>query len=164
LNPLDIEIVAEKGKKPFIRYPGTQLQFNISHSGQWVVVALAYEELGIDIEQINSSFDYSMLLEDHFTVAEQRFVIDAEIPATAFYFLWTRKEALVKAAGGGLQEKLKAVSVLDGQDFAEVNKKKWKISSFTLSADYPVSLAYCGSLKNCYFDGSLLISPQVQSK
>lgn len=165
VNPLDIEIVAERGKKPFIRYPDTHVRFNISHSGQWVVVALSYEELGIDIEKINLTFDYSILLEDHFTFAEQRFVVNAEVPATAFYCLWTRKEALLKAAGGGLQEKLNVVSVLDEQNFAEFHKKKWKISSFSLSADYSVSLAYCGSPEEIgYFDGSLLISPQVQSK
>lgn len=165
VNPLDIDIISEKGEKPFIRYPATPIRFNISHSGEWVVVALADEELGIDIEKINSSFDYSNLLDEHFTDAEQRFIVKAKIPVAAFYFLWTRKEALVKAVGRGLQVNLKVMAVLDEQGFAEVHQKKWKIRSFTLSADYPVSLAYCGLPEEIgYFDGSLLISTQVQSK
>ena len=40
-NPLDIRIIAEKGEKPFIKNPETSVRFNISHSGQWVVIALS---------------------------------------------------------------------------------------------------------------------------
>ena len=165
VNPQDIDIVAEKGKKPFIGYPDTKIRFNISHSGQWVIVALANEELGVDIEQVNPSFDYSILLEEHFSDEERRLIISAEIPVAAFYFLWTRKEALVKAVGRGLQENLKAVSVLDQQGFVEIQKKKWKIKSFMLSRDYPVSFAYSGSIEGIdYFDGNGLIAAQDQSK
>jgi 4'-phosphopantetheinyl transferase len=159
VSPSEISIISEKGQKPFIKNPGFPVRFNISHSGQWVVIALAKNELGIDIEKVDSAFDYSSLLLEHFSVAEQQFVSEAEVPADAFYFLWTRKEALMKAEGLGLQENLKTVSTLDERVISGVHKKHWKIKSFRLSHDYPVSLAYSGSpVEIGYFDGSLLLS------
>ena len=164
-NSVDIRIIAEKGEKPFIKNPETSVRFNISHSGQWVVIALSNEELGIDIEKIDMSFDYINLLEEHFTQAEQEFIADAEIPAAAFYYLWTRKEALIKAIGTGLQDSLKEVSALDEVVFPHMSEKKWKIKSFSLRSDYPVALAYCSLPENiCFFDGTRLSHDQVQSK
>src|SRR5450631_525772 len=153
LDPLEIRIVAEKGQKPFIENPGFQIRFNISHSGQWVVVALAQDELGIDIEEINPSFDYSDLLREHFSLAEQQFITTAKLPASAFYFLWTRKEAVMKAEGIGLYENLKTVPVLDQPLSNGGCIKKWTIKSFSLSPEYPVSVAYCSSpVEISYFD------------
>jgi 4'-phosphopantetheinyl transferase len=158
-DPLTIDIVAQKGEKPFIRFPVTQIRFNISHSGEWIMIALAFEELGIDIEKINSSFDFTILLDEHFTNAEQQFIRNAENPQKAFYYLWTRKEALVKALGRGLQENLKTISVLEGEEFKNLNPGTWKIRTFILHEDYPVSLAYYGFPEEiCYLDGSLLLS------
>jgi 4'-phosphopantetheinyl transferase len=159
VNPQEICIIAEKGQKPFIKNPGSSIRFNISHSGQWVVVALAQDELGIDIEKIDPAFDYSNLLAEHFSEAEQQFISTADNPVAAFYFLWTRKEALMKALGLGLHEILRTVSVLDECSQYGVRKINWKIKSFNLFPDYPVSLAYCGSpAEIAYFDGGHLLS------
>jgi 4'-phosphopantetheinyl transferase len=156
---MDIDIVAEKGSKPFVRYPITEIRFNISHSGNWVVIALDSEELGIDIEKINSSFDYAIILTEHFTSSEQSFIHNAENPSSAFYFLWTRKEALVKALGRGLQENLKIFSVLDGDKFSDEHARTWKIKSFNVGEEYSASLAYCSQPSEiCFLDGSQLLS------
>jgi len=159
LDPMDIRIIAEKGQKPFIENAGAPMRFNISHSGEWVVVALSRDELGIDIEKIDSAFDFSDLLQEHFSPAEQQFVATAKIPVAAFYFLWTRKEAVTKAVGFGLRDNLKTVSVLDQFSPHEEHLKKWMIKSFSFSPDYPVSVAYCSSQPEIgYFDGSHLLS------
>jgi 4'-phosphopantetheinyl transferase len=158
-SPTEICIISEKGQKPFIKNTDFPIQFNISHSGQWVVIALAKHELGIDIEKVDSAFDYTDLMQEHFSVSEQQFVSHAEVPVAAFYFLWTRKEALIKAEGRGLQENLKTVSALDEGVISHEHKKNWKIKSFNMSPDYPVCLAYSGSpVEIDYFDGSLLFS------
>jgi 4'-phosphopantetheinyl transferase len=159
VNPSDIHIIAEKGQKPYVKSPDTTIRFNISHSGEWVVIALAQNELGIDIEKIDSAFDYSNLLTEHFSVAERQFISSAESPISAFYFLWTRKEALTKAEGLGLREKLSEVSVLGRSSVSGSNKKNWSIKSFNLYPDYPVSIAYSNSAGEiCYLDGSHFIT------
>jgi 4'-phosphopantetheinyl transferase len=155
----DIHIIGEKGQKPQVISPNSTIRFNISHSGEWVVIALAQEELGIDIEWIDSAFDYSNILMEHFGMAERQFISSAENPLSAFYFLWTRKEALAKAEGSGLPENLSWVSVLGRDSISGSNKKKWNIKSFNLSPDYPVSLVYSDSLREIfYFDGSHLFT------
>lgn len=159
MDPMEIRIIAEKGQKPFVENAGTPMRFNISHSGQWVVVALSREELGIDIEKIDSAFDFSDLLQGHFSLAEQQFVVTAKVPVAAFYFLWTRKEAVTKAEGFGIRDNLRAVSVLDNFSLHDGHLKKWMIKSFSFSPDYPVSVAYRSSQTELgFFDGSHLLS------
>lgn len=151
----DIHIISEKGQKPHIKIPDATICFNISHSGKWVVIALSQDELGIDIEKIDSAFDYSNLLPEHFSMAEQQFISSAENPVPAFYFLWTRKEAMTKAEGMGLRENLSQVSILGQDSVSGLNSKIWRIKSFNLSPEYPVSLVYSDSNKEiCYLDGS----------
>ena len=159
VNPLEIHILSGKGLKPTIKSPVSSIRFNISHSGEWVVVALAQSEVGIDIEKIDSNFDYSNLLLEHFSREERQFISDAKIPVAAFYFLWTRKEALTKAEGAGLHENLKTILSLDQGSNMGLQNREWKIESFNLSRDYPVSLAYCGSPGQiCYLDGTSLLA------
>jgi 4'-phosphopantetheinyl transferase len=150
VNPSDIQIIAERGQKPYIKSPDSAIRFNISHSGEWVIIAFAQNELGVDIEKIDSAFDYTNLLPEHFSLEEQLFVSRSENPVSAFYFLWTRKEALTKAAGNGLRENLNRISVLDSDLFSGIDSREWKIKSFNLSPHYPVSLAYCQSHNEIY--------------
>ncbi len=157
--PMEVRISAEKREKPFISMPSSQIHFNISHSGDWVLVALAVDELGIDIEKMIPDFKYDELLHEHFSETERDFIFEAVDPVHAFYYLWTRKEALTKAWGTGLQENLKMVSVLGEYSFSDLQKKTWRLDSFKISAEYPAGLAYSGELKNIiYLDGKDLLN------
>lgn len=79
--------------------------FNIAHSGDEVLVALAScGRLGVDVEAVRD-------LPDLFSVARASFVV-AEVSALAsqppeaqlrhFYRIWSRKEAILKALGIGI--------------------------------------------------------------
>jgi 4'-phosphopantetheinyl transferase len=167
VGPMDISIKSENGQKPFVSDPSCKIHFNISHSGDWVLIAVATEELGIDVEKINPSFDFKDLLQEHFNEPEQLFISKAADPVSAFYYLWTRKEALTKARGTGLQENLKMVSALDEYSSSDLNKKILKLESFHVSNFYPAAIAYSGRLENIiFFDGSLgdFVFPHPQSK
>jgi 4'-phosphopantetheinyl transferase len=158
VSPASFSISTEMGQRPLISNLSAQMHFNISHSGEWVLVAFAKEELGIDIEKIDTDFAYEDILPDHFSEAEQAFVLSAADPTAAFYYLWTRKEALTKAWGTGLQENLKQVAVLDEDSLMEMNNKSWKLESFHLSAFYPAAIAFSAALENIhYFDGANLV-------
>jgi len=156
IGPGEISIIAQKGQKPFISSPSSKIHFNISHSGDWVLIAFANGGLGIDIEKINLDFEYSEILDEHFSEAEIAFISDNDNPVSSFYFLWTRKEAMTKARGRGLGENLKMVNVLD--DILDLNKKTWKLVSFQIPEYYHAALAYPAELESpVYFDGASLL-------
>jgi len=156
VNPSEIIISADAGGKPVMISPSDNFHFNISHSGDWVILAFAKDAIGIDIEKIDPDFKFDPLLNDHFSIPEHAFISGSPDPVSSFYYVWTRKEALTKAWGTGLQENLKSVEVLgkvlDGNQYDDL----WKLESFKISALYPVALAFHGQTIDVkYFDGQL---------
>ena len=155
-DPDEIHISDERNQKPFLIRPVSLIHFNVSHSGDWVLLAFANEELGIDIEKMNVNFTYTQLLGEHFSEREQSYIHECGNPALAFYFMWTRKEALTKAWGTGLQENLKKVDIMDSDTVIVKQQKTWKLKSFCISNEYPAALAYPANLENIfYFDGTI---------
>ncbi|MDS1138864.1 4'-phosphopantetheinyl transferase superfamily protein [Pusillimonas sp. SM2304] len=84
------------GKPVLTASQAPRIEFSIAHSGDWVLVALASQSIGIDIEQQRGPVDPA-LIRSCFTPAEQ-----AHIRTGAdFYRYWTYKEAAIKAIGTG---------------------------------------------------------------
>lgn len=83
--------------KPFL--PGGPC-FNLSHSGNRVVLAVDETDLGVDIEQIISW--PPAVARKVFRAEEQNWLWQQGTDA-AFYRLWTGKEAVMKALGLGFQ-------------------------------------------------------------
>lgn len=88
---------------------GGEFAFNLSHSGEWAICAVARRgPLGIDIERVREMNDAAGLARRYFSAAEvgvwQR-LAPAEQRA-AFFRCWTRKEAYLKALGDGLRAPL----------------------------------------------------------
>ena len=67
--------------------------FNVSHSGKYVVMAIADQEVGVDIEE-NVEKDMSMLVKI-FNEAESKMLKEH----ADFYYLWCAKESLIKCMG-----------------------------------------------------------------
>ena len=83
--------------KPFIE--GWDF-FNISHSGDYVVMAHGSTPLGIDIEKVK---DIDVAAIDYLLHAEERNHIAQAVNKTeAFYDIWVKKESFLKATGQGL--------------------------------------------------------------
>lgn len=96
--------------KPFLEaVRGTEaapaLRFNLSHSGQLAVVAVAHMEVGADIEMIRENADAAGLARRFFPAPEYMALLEAEPveQKRAFFRLWTRREAFLKARGTGLE-------------------------------------------------------------
>ncbi len=156
-KPLDIGIDYKDRTKPVISYPLMDIHFNISHSGEWVLIGISRKELGIDIEKIDPEFQYSDLLQEHFSGPEKSFISGSANPLLAFFYLWTRKEALTKAWGTGLQENLKTVSVLSNCSSVDLHQKSWKLESFYFPDSYQSALVHlCDTKHIIYFNGTLL--------
>lgn len=81
------------------------LAFNISHSGDLVFVGVARDiAVGVDVEVVRAPHDLDALVRSTFSDRERRSfeALDAALQQEAFFAAWTRKEALIKAAGRGL--------------------------------------------------------------
>ena len=82
----------EKGKPYFKNGP----YFNVSHSGKYVVMAIADQEVGVDIEE-NVQKDMSSLIRI-FNDAEAKVIKEH----SDFYYLWCAKESLIKCMGSSI--------------------------------------------------------------
>lgn len=81
------------------------LQFNLSHSGAWLALAVGAPRLGIDLEQSRRLADPLSLARRYCHPHElaQLLALPAGEQTAAFQRLWSLKEAVLKAHGGGLQ-------------------------------------------------------------
>jgi len=143
--PASIELVEGVNKKPEIYNPAnTGLYYNVSHSGDWILIAVARSEIGVDIEFINPVFDFNDVMSDIFMPGELAFVNELD-PAERFFTLWTRKEALAKATGQGLDENFMSIPALDGEhtidDTDAPSVGNWQVTSFDMDQHHIASLA-----------------------
>ncbi|QJD81943.1 4'-phosphopantetheinyl transferase family protein [Cohnella herbarum] len=115
--------------------------FNLSHTTLLVACAIVDSgEVGIDAEDIGR--DNSCLMNRVFTEREIGYVESrgsAQEKREAFYEVWTRKEAYVKATGLGLSIPLRSFEV----PFLECSGTQdgWKYFSDRLSEQYVISVA-----------------------
>lgn len=97
----------EKGDRP------DPFHFNLAHSGDYALYGFARSELGVDIELMREDRDLLGLARRFFAPLEHA-TIQALPDAgrrAAFYQVWTRKEAYIKARGTGLSERLDGFDV-----------------------------------------------------
>lgn len=115
------KLVFEEGRygKPRLRPDGDpKPQFSSSHSGRWVLHAVADVEVGVDVELVRSDFakldDFLWVLSPE----ERKWVRAAAEPlrAAALATVWVRKEAYVKALGEGLSRSLPEIGIAMGED------------------------------------------------
>ncbi len=103
-----LKIIVEKSGRP--RFEDAALpDFNLSHSGGYVAAVIGEGRVGIDLQEENLSFDPLPLAARFFGMDEVLRIEKA--PAMErnelFFRLWTQKEAVGKALGGGLSTTLR---------------------------------------------------------
>ncbi len=142
-HPAEIIFAKSFNKKPRIT-PPVGLEFNVSYSKEWIIVAVAAEPTGVDIEFIDPTFDYELVMDNWFTKEEKEYITFSPTPHASFFSLWTRKEALLKATSLGLNDYLKDFSCLDGTQPLPPQVSlgnNWDIKSFIMDGDYSISVA-----------------------
>lgn len=86
--------------KPALLTPSASVEFNVSHSGEYVMVAVTSDtECGVDIECARPRAEEISIAANYFSGQEMEWLSRTE---AGFLRLWTGKEAIVKALGGGL--------------------------------------------------------------
>ncbi|GAA3155811.1 4'-phosphopantetheinyl transferase superfamily protein [Nonomuraea roseoviolacea subsp. carminata] len=99
--PADVRITAEKSGRPCLEdHDG--VDFNLSHSGEWALVAVAPPgtRVGVDVERIRADLDHVELARRMYQPEEAERVRERGL--AEYFRLWTAKEAYVKATGAGL--------------------------------------------------------------
>lgn len=152
-HPADVSLVRGLKGKPAVESP-SNLQFNMTHSGDLAVIALTLRrEIGVDIEQIRPLADMQQIAKHFFCpeeAAEVMFAPEAERDR-AFFLCWTRKEAYIKATGDGLSTPLSSFRVTVHPDkparfvhvqHAESEADSWTLHDLQVAVGYAAALAY----------------------
>jgi 4'-phosphopantetheinyl transferase len=156
-SPQAIRFEPGANGKPFLASwdgsPRPPLHFNLSHSGVLAVCGVSWtQELGIDVEKHRPMPDLGSIAANYFSKAECHALLSVPegLREPAFFNCWTRKEAYVKAVGGGLSMPLDRfqVSLTPGEPAAFLNigndpeeTQKWFLSAFSPAPGYSAAVA-----------------------
>lgn len=151
-HPAQIRFNVGKNGKPHLDMPGgTDLSFNLSHSGDMVVYAFAWKHpVGVDIEYMQEQPELHALA--RYVMCKQEVDVFSSLAPdkqpSAFYTLWTRKEAYLKAIGTGLALPPNEIEVsFVGADppklihaKGELSPQRWHICCLEISPSYAGAL------------------------
>jgi len=90
------------------------IEFNLSHSDELALIAISQSKsVGVDLERVRKLDDFDVLVARFFSGPESEAFSALPGPEKprAFFHLWTRKEALLKATGHGIGQFLNQVEV-----------------------------------------------------
>jgi len=153
-DPNKIKFDNNQFGKPILRdeMGGIGIQFNLTHSEDRAVFALTpLRNIGIDIELVHPFTDYEKLAATYFSREEVAYLgsLDGTSKLNAFYKLWTRKEAFLKAIGKGLSFPLNDFSML-GNTSVEFQKVKlsWRsaLAGYWYYIDLQIEDGYSSSM------------------
>jgi len=173
LDSSNKHIKFEKNKygKPYLKeYP--KFNFNISHSGDFVICAIDNKPIGIDIEE-KKHIEYEEIAKNFFDISEFDYIVnqDLNIQLSKFYEIWTLKESYIKCCGQGLSMPLNSFSVdMDQYENIKVIIKnkymKHTFKKFNIGSSY--KMAVCSLNKKIpnniiIIDQSILINSAFNS-
>jgi len=148
--PQSIAFTENEFGKPSVVTPqaAAGLSFNASHSGTLAVIAVARSgRIGVDVERLRPLVEAESIAA-RFLATGEAATLAALHPherTEGFFNAWTRKEAVVKALGGGLSIPLDSfeVSLRPGEppailrwDIPEAAQTHWRIQDLDLPEDY----------------------------
>jgi 4'-phosphopantetheinyl transferase len=119
-------------------YLSGSLDFNISHSGDFVVCVFNPNgKIGVDVEEIKpiAVDDF----EPHFDTDEWRDINNSTNIISAFYYYWTAKEAVAKAIGKGLSIPLNRIVIKDG--CSKIAQSNWHLKPVNIGAGHIMQIA-----------------------
>jgi len=136
------DIIIEKSPmgKPFLKN-SKNIDFNITHSGNWVACAIDTNNIGIDIEQIK---DINLTdFEEILSTEETDYINGSQ---ENFYQIWTLKESYIKALGVGVYKPLSSFTIQPYDiHYAKVfqndsYEKQWHFYNFNLDENHACSI------------------------
>jgi 4'-phosphopantetheinyl transferase len=117
----DIALTSDAGGKPRLVAAGgiLPIKFNLAHSADCVLLGFATSsEIGVDIEHHRPILHWQAIAERHYSSREFAALQESneDSQRELFFRIWTRKEAVLKWHGTGLQTSLSSIEVpIDSQ-------------------------------------------------
>lgn len=127
--------------KPYLKeYPN--FNFNISHSGDYVLCAIDDKPIGVDVEEVKY-IECEEIAKNFFTKNEFNYIVeqDLKFQLDRFYEIWTLKESYIKCCGQGLSIPLKSFSIEADQyeNIKVISNNEYKEPTFKL---FDIELGY----------------------
>lgn len=111
----EIEIITNTFGKPSLlsAYKDKHLNFNLSHSKNFLSIGFSKSNIGIDVEFMKPLKNHLKIAKRFFSVSEfqQLLSFPADKILDGFYSCWTAKESVIKLSGEGLSFPLKEFDV-----------------------------------------------------
>jgi 4'-phosphopantetheinyl transferase len=131
--------------KPYVAGPegAKRLRFNMAHSAEVGVVAIASQEVGVDVERVRSDIAIDEIAQMYFTPQELAALrrLPPHRRSDAFFECWTRKEALLKAHGTGFIRSPQSVHVGLGAQDTATHLDGWTVVGIELPSGYMGAIA-----------------------
>lgn len=147
-DPKTIRFEYGPAGKPFL----AGISFNLAHSGNRGLIGIAREgQLGVDIEEVREISDLDDLAKSVFAPGElERWrQLTGSERVCAFYRIWTRKEAYLKASGEGIATRLQSfeVNFAANEPAAIVRGAEgaWMLRDVATEPSFAAAVAYEGS-------------------
>lgn len=100
-----------EGEKGKLYLADTDLFFNLAHTDYMAIFAFNLNnEIGVDIEKQRPMRNLQAIAKRVFTPVELEYLQSANNQENAFFTLWTRKEAVIKASGKGITSNLQSIT------------------------------------------------------
>ena len=129
-------LLYNKFGRPFLNH---KIDFNISHSGGYVICAITDKaKVGIDIEKIRSIALSDF--EKYMNPEEWKAMQKADNKYEKFYEYWTIKESVMKANGRGLSIPLTDI-IVDDMQYVYFYNDSWFLKEIVIDPGYKCYLA-----------------------
>lgn len=135
-EPAEVELVLGEYGKPRLAREGLDCQFNLSHSGGLMLLAVTQSrEIGVDLEEVRDGLPFEAIAWEQFTGGEAEKIQTAqgEEQKELFFRSWTVAEARLKALGTGFAGPSRVV-----------RPDRWAVRSLSPAPGYAAAVAMEG--------------------
>ena len=133
--------------RPFIE--GIKADFNISHSGEYVICAFSTTQVvGADIERIQTIDlqDFSYILNED----DKNLMDKSENKYASFFKIWSAKEAVLKAHGCGLVDYLDGLEIKGERGFFD--EKQYYLKELAIDTLYSGCVASTTPIESIHLE------------
>ncbi|WP_407555265.1 4'-phosphopantetheinyl transferase superfamily protein [Streptomyces sp. Pv4-95] len=165
VRPADLEFFREPCPccdephgRPAVAGPTVPTHFSLSHDRDLVLIAVAAEPVGVDVEALPGAETVRNLAPELHPAEEEEIISDNYRPKT-FARIWTRKEAYLKGLGTGLGRELNADYL--GTRGLGPTPEGWTVTNFPTGAAHAAAAAVKAPGASFHFS---LLAPHFVSK